>query len=459
MHIQAKGLVGLRWTILSAVLGALLVTALIQTLDDYRIALGVCAFVSGAFVFAILVYECYRPRKGFRLSSPIFWGALPVLLYTCILPLWLALVDGRWFLGRDVSRGLGAVALISLLSSLSFTLGILIVRSYRSFSRRAVSVSSISSRYATRLILVGLAGFGAWLAFAGLSPASLNAFSEAEGYGSFGSQASGPIVDYLGYFRLTAIAGATMLAIRAMQTRSRWKFLLGLALILGSLVTGLRFPSATALAAILIVATTRRPISVKVGLVLTGLLLAFFGYVAVQRAPGPSAGVSTADVGEAVLNGFDLIRPLAATAEYQDSSPLLLGESYLYVGAQVVPRDWWPQKPLPPTMEVIWAATNRESGFAVPLWGEAYFNFGYMGVAGFMFIVGVGLAVWQRTIDRRGVLMPWETLGLPMLVVALSRSLFVQAIYLMVFLVLPVWLMDRRARRGRRSRVRVHAAT
>ncbi len=86
--------------------------------------------------------------------------------------------------------------------------------------------------------------------------------------------------------------------------------------------------------------------------------------------------------------------------------PFQHGTSYTYLAASLIPRAVWPDKPSVNEAnrfyQVAYGLTNKEDlegvSIAVGCLVESYMNFGWWGVVGIMFAIGLVLGVFERTL-------------------------------------------------------------
>lgn len=119
----------------------------------------------------------------------------------------------------------------------------------------------------------------------------------------------------------------------------------------------------------------------------------------------------------------------------------------LYTAVMMIPRALWKEKPYPPTHEVATVAMNEvaaKSGMAFPNIGEFYFEFGPIGVVVCMFIFGVlcsNLKVILKKADDIEDLIIYSVTFLA-LVQIIGRGYIPSNFYLLIFLNLPMFLLE-----------------
>jgi hypothetical protein len=129
------------------------------------------------------------------------------------------------------------------------------------------------------------------------------------------------------------------------------------------------------------------------------LLLLISGLTGVARAATESRVVTFASImAEPFGPGNNLFLPVAGLSTTVPAEiPYLHGDSYLQVFVLPIPRALWPTKPNDDITAVITRFDPDNSGFAFPAFGEAYANFGFIGVA----LCGVFLGGVAELLHRR----------------------------------------------------------
>ena len=223
--------------------------------------------------------------------------------------------------------------------------------------------------------------------------------------------------------------------------------------------SGVRYLALVGAAALLILTIwTRGPVRLpRARMFWLAVLVGFvaLSILGVTRQSGSE--LSSTSVITSGIDSSDVVLPLAAVIKRTQDRGFLLGTSYTYLVIQVVPRQVWPGKPTPPTVDVIGEFSDVREGRAFPLWGEMYLNFGWLGVVIGMAAIGYFyrrlLRAWgTRRVDSPGLDVAMA-LCAPLLVQWMSRGLFVQLIYNSAgLLVVPLMLAraDRQGRAGTR---------
>lgn len=416
----------------------------------WRVETGVMGLLSIGIAVVLMLRFGYEPGHGLRLDSPVVWASFFAGLYAGVVPITIAIGGNAVFLERDLSESLSQATLVGFAAMAGLGIG-----AVASVPERRIPVSSRPEFDLDRLgrwtMAIGAVGTLLWIVIGGIPLSSLNALAEDSSYGQYIGQSSGVLLDYLGYFRFTLVAGAALYTAAAHRRHSYSAASIGWLLIVGSMLTGLRFPTAAAVGSVAILLRPHRPIPVRTIVATAAVVLLAFAYVAINRTSSATQ-VTAGSAADVLAGGTDIIRPFAAVVESAQGRPLLLGSSYLYLVAQVVPRAVWLSKPAPPTMVRIWEATDVTSGWAIPLYGEAYLNFGIAGTGLLSAASGFAVGRWHRRIRSSGVTVVTALL-LPMIGVSMSRSLFVQGVYISAFWVGPTIAVQWWWWRGRRSRV------
>lgn len=115
----------------------------------------------------------------------------------------------------------------------------------------------------------------------------------------------------------------------------------------------------------------------------------------------------------------------------------------------IVPRIIWPGKPYSYQAEVIRTGLNEEAvecGYAFPNLGEFYGDFGIIGAAICYMFFGKLLKRWKsfycsKRPTRVSVLK--YCILLPVCMQLIIRGAFYQNFYLVIFMVLPFWLLNK----------------
>jgi predicted small integral membrane protein len=142
-----------------------------------------------------------------------------------------------------------------------------------------------------------------------------------------------------------------------------------------------------------------------------------------------------------------------------DTVPYQYGRTYSYMFITLIPRFMWPDKPSMSEAnrfyQVQYGLTAENQldsvSIAVGFLTEGYINFGWLGVVGVAYFVGLALGIFQRTFLGAGSGMLFGSLGLALVpgFLALESQLtqyfsgFVQQVGLTFIILLPV--MRRRA--------------
>lgn len=94
---------------------------------------------------------------------------------------------------------------------------------------------------------------------------------------------------------------------------------------------------------------------------------------------------------------FDAFSMLVRTIEYVQEEGFEYGTQLLNIIFFWIPRSLWPGKPLVTSVVVATAQNQTFTNLSMPLLGEAYINFGFVGIVVFAFFFGRLVAVLDNT--------------------------------------------------------------
>ncbi len=134
--------------------------------------------------------------------------------------------------------------------------------------------------------------------------------------------------------------------------------------------------------------------------------------------------------------------------------PFLEGSSYSYLALTLIPRFVWPDKPsmneANQYYQVVFGLTAEQdlgtTSIGIGCLGEAYINFGWPGVVGIMFGIGVVLGIYERSFAARGSSALFLAIGLALLpeMIGIQAQMaqylggLVQRVLLTILVFLPV---------------------
>lgn len=191
-----------------------------------------------------------------------------------------------------------------------------------------------------------------------------------------------------------------------------------------------------------------------------------------------SGGSSQAwtDLAMRTVSRLDL---LTQTANVLDRTPSMVpyqyGKLYQYFLVTYIPRVLWPEKPSMNEAnrwyQVSYGLTSEERldsvSIACGFLAEGYINFGWPGLLGIMFSVGIFLAWFERAFLSPGAGIYMNALGLALLhsVLAIESQMaqylsgMVQTVLLTTVLLAPVLVISKKKMRGRLTAIRVRAVS
>jgi oligosaccharide repeat unit polymerase len=193
--------------------------------------------------------------------------------------------------------------------------------------------------------------------------------------------------------------------------------------------------------------------SVVPGLVFVGAALGFLGAARSKSASGARSPL------DALLSSAGLFKPQAALHGFVDANGYELGSTYLYVIIQAIPSAIWKDRPVTPLQDITSFIYPR-AGVAYPVWGEAFVNFGWLGVILLSFAAGWLITRrWDRWLGSKShgsILDPIAILATLLLVNAISRGYFVQTVFTYgSFLIVPFLVWKASSRRVKSMDTRI----
>jgi oligosaccharide repeat unit polymerase len=197
------------------------------------------------------------------------------------------------------------------------------------------------------------------------------------------------------------------------------------------------------------------------GIAFVGVFLTIgvlFTFAAVRVSTARTRYSTTRDTN--ISDQIDLLTPGAAAVDNVDHAGLLYGQSYLDLVTGAVPSAVW-HKPVPSTVRLTNAIADPNAGVALPLFVEAYANFGVLGVLVFSCFAGWLAAGAANHCRKEGGIIGIVGLALlpPLAVQLFSRGYAVQAAHTIICtygaIVFLRWLGRRRPHQ---MRVRMSAA-
>jgi oligosaccharide repeat unit polymerase len=353
---------------------------------------------------ASLIWALTRP------SFSIIFTALTLSMFIFIIvPATGAQLYGNTLLaGHDYQPGVILALKISVLAQVTMLAGAIAARALwpvRDFEPIDIDLSAgrldKAAAVAVTLALSGVIGMSV------IGHANIRDFfvyTTSGGYGTFWSE----LHANLGFLVAVQCIGSlaiVLLPLRLTTTSSRGRLFLVAAATLSSLVLlggGQRGPfiGAVSAAGLVWLKTSKKRRRQRRAVMLGALvLLLISGFIGVARAAAGNREVTFGNVvAEPFGAGNNLFLPLAGLATTVPAEiPYLHGASYLQVFVLPVPRALWPTKPVDDMTTVITRFDPENSGLAFPAFGEAYANFGFIGVA----LSGIVLGGVAELLHRR----------------------------------------------------------
>lgn len=385
------------WT--AGALGLALVTAWLVT----TVPTGERFWLVALWASWILSFVWLFVRRSFSLATA---GLFIAMLLFVVQPATAAVLQGHVKIaGYNFDPGAAQALRIATLAQVSLWAGVW--ASQRWFPRPSVTRLTTpipAKRLETAAVVSIGAAILATLAFAVLTKADIRkliAYTSG-GYHSFTATAApGSQGAYLLAIQLVAGMALILLPLRLALGRPRgWLLSGGVAL----LASGLLLAGAArgrflvpALAALLVWLKTskRMPDARVVAVVGTLGLIVLTSVVGVARGATGDRSITPSNLVSYQLgSGSDLWSPIAGLAEHVPSQQHFLhGTSYLEMFVFPVPRAIWHNKPQGATSTLVRQFDPGVAGLAFPEFGEAYANFGMLGVALASFVVAL-LAEW-----------------------------------------------------------------
>ena len=195
----------------------------------------------------------------------------------------------------------------------------------------------------------------------------------------------------------------------------------------------------------------------KISLIFTFIILVVIGsgiiaFIrgAVRNGWGVSLeGMGTQDIVNNFLFNLQIYKSyygvLRAFTERMDYT---YGMQILYTIIMIVPRVLWPGKPESYQAEIIGNGLNQQAvvtGYAFPNLGEFYGEFGVIGAIVGYLVFGLLLGYWKTMYDKKSatkVSMLKYSILLPVCLQLIIRGAVYQNFYLVLFLMLPFWIVD-----------------
>jgi hypothetical protein len=144
---------------------------------------------------------------------------------------------------------------------------------------------------------------------------------------------------------------------------------------------------------------------------------------------------------------YDASFMVEATVQYVEVKGLSVGGQLLGAATFWVPRQLWPAKPTDTGFLLGYFLGTGTANLSAPLWAEGFIDFGWLGTAAYMLLVGYGSASLDRRwgekvgpLDRSRILLP--LLGGYSFI--LLRGSLLQAMGPLTVFCLLLWLLCRK---------------
>ena len=441
---------------------------------------GLCIYVAvagaeqplvSAGLFAILATMAAPPmlavmKDRLNLAEPVYVVVATFTIYCFIGPLYSAFFGSFLLPFTPPPALIFTGLLLSALALTAFYFGY-----YSRFGGQLAAAAPRARSYQpgrARLLAIlmeisGIALFAAWLHGLGIPLMALNALGSDYDYGSKTRMAETVSNGYLHLGDGFIMAAALLLA--SFRPKSSWRRVVDVNTILvGSwlVVTAVRWRMLVFFGGLLLMhylKKGRRP-----GLlIVTALALVFavtmplIGYYRSISGYGKTAMADGATYTRSAMSSLSIFDTFLAVIDaVPDRIPYQKGNIVLDAIYYPIPRSLWPEKPFSKELEVIWAVTGgRDLGYAAPLFGELYIQFGIPGIIAGMFALGVVVRAlymyWRLAPGDRGA----QTLlccGSPFLVTVIDRGYILQHLTTIFNVYLPIlivlWLSARTRRPG-----------
>lgn len=319
-------------------------------------------------------------QRNLDIREPIIMiGALAVVYYL-IAPLFWLFSGTSYFYGIDVTKQIPGLVMVAISISLA-PLCVTLLDSWRprvpaEMPRPALRIGGIC------LCGLSVACFYLYFALSGIAYVDRMGILPQLGEGVGGGTT-------YGFLLACQDVGLPGLAMLSASERGRpSKVLIGVTLILGfiALTTGFRSKVIKIIGAVLIERAIRPVQSPRLGVVVLALVVGVGLFSAMGNLRGGSIGGGELTAAEtfsldSILGDTNVTQVLAVAFErVPESEPYLFGASIPFVAIQFLPRAWFEDKPFAPEIEMVWAMTDKASGYAAPFHGGWYLNFGWLGI-------------------------------------------------------------------------------
>lgn len=393
-------------------------------------------------------------RGRFHLADPVNIVIVTFLAYCFFGPLYCTFF-GAFRLPFTPSAGLVFQGLMySALALASFYGGY-----YSRFGSQLAGAAPRGGRFdgdRARLAAIGLELFGvalfiAWLHDMGIPLGAVNALSTEYDYGSKTRLAGAISAGYLHLGDGFILAAGLLLA--SFRPRSKWRWLVDLnTLLIGGflVITAARWRMLIYFGGLLLMRYAkkgRKPSLAAVAVLgiafaATMPLIGYYRSISGQKKTALADGETLMRSTMSSISIFDtflaVVEAVPERIEYQRGN--ILSEALYYP----IPRALWPDKPYSRELEIIWSLTGgRDAGYAAPIFGEMYIQFGVSGIVSGMLLLGIGVRAlymyWRQA--------PWDraaqtllATGAPFIITVIDRGYLLQHLATIFNIYIPLAL-------------------
>jgi oligosaccharide repeat unit polymerase len=367
---------------------------------------------SGNFWLATL-WLAWLASLIWALARPSFSVIFTALMLSMFIFIIVPATDAQLYGGTelaDINYQAGVISALKIatlaqVTMLAGAMGARTLRPLRSFDRIAINLSAARlDKAAIVAVAIAVSGVIGMIVIGGANLRDFFVYTTSGGYGTFWNE----MHTGLGFLVAVQCVGSLAIVLLPLQlsaTGARRRVLPIAVAMLASLVllgSGQRGPfiAAVSAAGLVWLKTSKKRRRQRRAIMLGALLLLLMtGLIGVARAAAANREVTFSNViGEPFGTGNNLFLPIAGLSTTVPAKiPYLHGDSYLQIFALPIPRALWPTKPADEISVVITTFDPGNSGFAFPAFGEAYANFGLLGVA----LCGVVLGGVAELLHRR----------------------------------------------------------
>lgn len=343
---------------------------------------------AGAIGLLLLLAIPLSIRRDIDIFSPLSILAFSFYFYCFIGPLNLTLTDQIYFYSVDIASQYGSLFLLAMVSLAGALAGWHFGEKGGGKAIRDYSDTTCVAAGSTYSFLA-ISSFSLYYFLAGTFVDRSRLLPEFE---------SRPEVVTLGYLLQgldLCLPGLVLLCASGRAWVRRLAYVFGAILLLLALTTGFRANVVKTVFPLFMMAyvrTGRRP-SARICAVTALAALIVFAGIGFVRAGGGSFGEAFSTVNlldrDLLLSDLNTIQAMSLVlAKVPNQADYLWGASLAYIPLHAMPRSLYPDKGVAPEVQLVWDLTDKYAGFALPMFGLFYLNFGYAGAAAGMFVVG-----------------------------------------------------------------------